>query len=103
MTQRRSKFSSMLDAASEVKQPEAPISEPATAPRHSLNTHSDAVPGQRGRPRTGKRSDPDYEQTTAYVRRDTYRDIKIALLQEDQARDYSDLVEELLEQWLRSR
>jgi len=57
----------------------------------------------RGRPREGKRSNADYEQTTAYVRRTTYRDVKIALLQDGDDRDYSELVEELLTQWLQAR
>ena len=49
----------------------------------------------------GKRSDADYRQVSAYVRRDTYQKVKIALLEED--REFSDLVEELLEGWLESR
>lgn len=54
---------------------------------------------QKGRPR-GKRSDPDYEQVTAYVRRETYRKTKIALLQRGDQREFSDLVEALLNEWL---
>ena len=29
----------------------------------------------------GKRSDPDYEHVSAYIRKETYRNVKIALLQ----------------------
>lgn len=57
---------------------------------------------RRGRP-SGKRSDPDYVQTTAYVRGDTYKAVRIALIEEDQGREYSELVEELLSKWLKSR
>jgi hypothetical protein len=57
---------------------------------------------KRGRP-YGKRSNPEYVQTTAYVRGDTYKAIKIALIEEDQGREYSELVEELLSKWLKSR
>ncbi len=57
---------------------------------------------RRGRP-PGKRSDPDYEQTTAYIRKQTHLGVKIALLQEGKGREYSELVEELLAEWLRSR
>lgn len=57
---------------------------------------------KRGRP-PGKRSDPAYEQVTAYVRRDTYRAVKIALLEDDRQSGFSDLVEELLQAWLRER
>jgi hypothetical protein len=56
----------------------------------------------RGRP-SGKRSDPNYVQTTAYIRGDTYKAVKIALIEEDQNKEYSELVEELLSKWLKSR
>ena len=46
----------------------------------------------------GKRSDSDYRQVSAYVRRDTYKRVKLALLEED--REFSELVEELLQHWL---
>lgn len=56
----------------------------------------------RGRPR-GKRSDPDYEQVTAYVKRATYAETKIALIREGEKREFSDLIEHLLTEWLASR
>lgn len=56
-------------------------------------------PKKMGRPR-GKRSDPDYEQVTAYIRRNTYTATKIALLQENQGREFSELVEDLLSEYL---
>lgn len=49
---------------------------------------------------TGKRSDPDFEQVTAYIRRQTHQETKIALLQEGSGRQFSELVEELLSKWL---
>lgn len=55
----------------------------------------------RGRPK-GKRSNPDFEQVTAYIRKRTHQEVKIALLQEGEDREFSELVEELLDQWLRS-
>lgn len=48
----------------------------------------------------GKRSNPDYEQVSAYIRKDTYKDVKITLLQQAESKDFSDLVEELLVKWL---
>jgi hypothetical protein len=63
---------------------------------------SQAPSKRRGRP-TGKRSDPDYEQTTAYIRKETHRNVKIALLQEGEGREYSELVEDLLSGWLKAR
>lgn len=52
-----------------------------------------------GRPR-GKRSDPDYEQVTAYIRRDTHQAIKIHLLQEGGGREFSELIQDLLAEYL---
>ncbi|PSB27551.1 KilA-N domain-containing protein [Chlorogloea sp. CCALA 695] len=62
----------------------------------------DAEELKRGRPK-GKRSHPDYEQVTAYIKKDTYQEIKISLLREGQKREFSELVQELLEDWLKSR
>ena len=55
---------------------------------------------RRGRPQ-GKRSDPDYTQVTAYVLKDTYKGVQKALL--DDEVEFSELVQELLAQWLKSR
>ncbi|HEY9681955.1 MAG TPA: hypothetical protein V6C86_10285 [Oculatellaceae cyanobacterium] len=49
----------------------------------------------------GKRSNPSFEQVTAYIRKDTYLKAKMALLQE--GRDFSDLVEELVSAYLRTQ
>lgn len=54
---------------------------------------------KRGRPR-GKRSHPDFEQVSAYISKSTHLSVKIALLQEGRGREFSELVEELLGQWL---
>jgi len=54
-------------------------------------------------PMRGKRSHPDYTQAPAFVRKDTYKAIKIALLNDDRGLDYSDLVQELLTAWLAGR
>ena len=49
----------------------------------------------------GKRSDGEYRQVSAYVRKDTHRKVKMALLEDE--RQFSELVEELLRGWLASR
>ena len=56
----------------------------------------------RGRP-PGKRSDPNFEQVTAYIRKLTHQGVKIALLQEGQGQEFSELVEGLLSKWLEAR
>lgn len=60
-------------------------------------------PGRPAGPAGGKRSDPDYTQITAYLRKDTRNAVKLALLQEGQGRDVSELVEGLLTGWLKER
>jgi hypothetical protein len=56
---------------------------------------------RRGRP-SGKRSDPDFVGFTTYIRKDTHRKAKIALLEEGDGRELSELVEELISHWLKS-
>lgn len=58
----------------------------------------------RGRPRGhagGKRDDADYTQASAYIRKETHRKVKAALI--DEEKEYSELIEELLTEWLQSR
>ena len=49
---------------------------------------------------SGKRSDPDYVQISAYIRKETHRLAKRKLLEEDSERDLSDVIEELLSNWV---
>ena len=56
---------------------------------------------RRSAPSAGKRSDSDYKQVSAYIRRDTHFKVKLALLQE--GREFSELVEELLGEWIAAR
>jgi hypothetical protein len=51
----------------------------------------------------GKRSQGDYTQVSAYVRTQTHRNVKIALLQDGAHEDFSELVERLLAEWLSAR
>jgi hypothetical protein len=61
-----------------------------------------ANPPKMGRP-SGKRTDPAFVQITAYIRRDTHRDVKIELLKEAKGREFSTLLEDLLSAWLKKR
>ncbi len=54
-------------------------------------------------PMRGKRSHPDYTQAPAFVRKDTYKAVKIALINDERGLDYSDLIEELLIAWLKDK
>ena len=57
----------------------------------------------RGRPRNGKRSNPDYKQISALIRKDTHRAVVRVLLDDAESRDVSDLLQELLQRWLDRR
>jgi hypothetical protein len=70
-------------------------SEPQTAER----PEPDQTKQGRGRPR-GKRTNPDYQQATIYIPRTLHDSVKIALIH-DGRREFSELVEELLTQWIK--
>jgi hypothetical protein len=98
-----SKFKGILDAA-KGREPESEKSSQETETQ-KLQSRSIEPPPKRGRPKA-KRSDPNYEQVTAYIRKDTHTIVKIELLksaQDGQKREFSELVQDLLEQWLKSR
>ena len=57
---------------------------------------------KRGRPK-GKRSNSNFQQVTAYVRRDTYRKVSIELLDRENKGEFSELVEDLLQKWLKEK
>ena len=48
---------------------------------------------------TGKRTDPTYKQVGAYIKKDTYLQIQRLLLEQPD-KDFSDLVQELLSDYL---
>jgi hypothetical protein len=52
---------------------------------------------------TGKSRNADYTQVLSYVKKDTHNRVKAALIFDDQQRDLSDLVEELLGEWLKNK
>ncbi len=119
MATKPSKFSSIFQNEEEpVEEPPvqaiAPVTEhPSTPEPHPIpqdNTPEEgSAPNRRtGRPATGKKSDPNYRQVTAYVRKDLYRDVTDTLYDESRGLDtkrkeFSELVDELLEQWWQVR
>ena len=92
MSEEQSKFTGVL---ARLKQ--RPAEQPATAqPSHPVGT--DLVRG-RGRP-PGKRSDPDYQPTTVLLRKHTKRTAARLLEDIDAGQDLSDLIEQLLAEWI---
>ena len=58
-----------------------------------------AAPARRGRP-PGKRSNPDFEQVTIYIRKSTHQNAKVELLKGGKRQEFSELVEVLVKKWL---
>jgi hypothetical protein len=55
----------------------------------------------RGRPATGKRSNPEWKLYSHFLKRQTQRAAVARLQAEDSERDLSDVLQELLEKWLK--
>lgn len=91
------RFTNLRKAKSAEKQPPAvkPEKEPIF---NAVSTVSEVA--RRGRPRA-KRSSNDFAQATAYVKKETYTAVKHLLL--DQKKEYSILVQELLDEWLKKQ
>ena len=92
-----SKFKGILERAKE-REPEADMEVAAPPSPAPAATPSDK---KRGRP-SGKRSDTEYTQVTAYIHESTHREVKIALLKSGSKQDFSELVDSLLADWLKS-
>jgi hypothetical protein len=99
-----SKFKDILKAAKEREEDKSEKADNSPSQHPKSQIPSGMRPNnselkKRGRPK-GKRSNPDYEQVTAYIRKETYRQSKIALLQQEEEQDFSELIEKLLTEWL---
>lgn len=106
MSKAGNKFNFLRDRKGTPEEPEKEIEvlpeEPVEPPVPKAKVDRQLPPEQpkkMGRPR-GKRSDPEYEQVTAYIRRATHTAVKISLLQENEGREFSELVEDLLGEYL---
>jgi hypothetical protein len=88
--------------------PAAPVS--ITPPTASRGARASKVPvsapvvedyPRRGRPPTGKRSNPEWRLYSHYLKRQTQRAAVAKLQALDDGRDLSDVLEELLQGWLK--
>ena len=104
-----SKFKGILDHAKgrTAEAPETPEEEPSAAapvvaPPPSPAPAAEPQAKKRGRP-SGKRSDPDCVQVTAYINKHRHQAAKMELLKDGGSQDFSELVDSLLAEWLKSR
>ena len=70
--------------------------EPTVAERTEKRTAALKVPG---RP-PGKRSDPEYKQYSVLLKKQTHRQVTTILREREDSPDVSELLQQLLEQWL---
>lgn len=98
------KFGKLLQEGHRAKDaaPERPRKGRAKAPAGPPPTITETQEIRVTRP-VGKRSKGEYTQVSAYVPRDTHRRVKAALLTDDDERDFSELVSDLLAEWLDTR
>lgn len=107
-----SRFNNILkNAKGRTAEPrEAPADKPATTPAPKPTPDANPPPAppeppparRPGRP-PGKRSDPNFDQVTAYIPHEVNRRVRSALIEDDKGQEFSELVADLLAEWLRSR
>lgn len=101
MADPKRKFAALADLHRQAPEPAEPeTSEPEAPPAAVVPM---PAPGQgRGRPSTGKRSNPEWKLFSHFLKRKTQRAAVARLQAEDSGRDLSDVLQELLENWLKS-
>jgi hypothetical protein len=92
-------------ALAELHRSQAEAPERTSAPAPDQGAVAPDVAGKgRGRPAIGKRSNPEYKLYAHYLKKRTHRQVaaKLASLhaEDEKQPDLSDLVQELLEDWL---
>ena len=102
MAEKRGKFSALADLHRAEPEVAEIVTRPEAAPemvQPTAPTAEEAGRG-RGRPATGKRSNPDWKLYSHYIRRKTHRAAVAKLQAEDNDRDLSDVIDELLDKWV---
>jgi hypothetical protein len=96
----QSKFAGAL---ARLKQPAAGLTTAAPAGKERPPAPIQAVVpagGGKGRPATGKRSDPEWNRYTVLLRRETHKRTSRRLQDLDTGQDLSELMDQLLTAWL---
>jgi hypothetical protein len=98
------KFSALAELHRQPPEAEAPEASQAAvvADDPKLAATPQAAEKGRGRPATGKRSNPEWKLYSHFLKRKTQRAAVARLQAEDSDRDLSDVLQELLERWLKS-
>ncbi len=78
-----------------------PLSDGPAIQRPPVLLPTDAPARRRGRPKTGKRSDPAWKPHTVLIRKETHKGVSRRLQDIDGGQDLSELVDDLLTEWLK--
>ena len=96
MAEKKGKFSALADLHRQpVEEDAASETPPEPAPLPAAESRG------RGRPATGKRSNPEWKLYSHFLRKQTQRAAVARLQAEDSDRDLSDVLDELLAEWLK--
>lgn len=95
-------LSSILGSLKSEATPDPSPAPPEPSSPRTAKPRDSAPATAKGRPATGKKSNEEYCQTTIWIRKDTRKRVKQALLDSDNGQDVSDLVESLLAKWLKA-
>lgn len=100
------KFAHVVKATSHMRSPDEPSEDVRTGegtPDPPAPPNREREAGERkgpGRPRSGKRSNPGFQQVTALLPSEVYSQVRIKLIEEKSYGDFSELLKVLLENWL---
>jgi hypothetical protein len=83
------------------RQSEPEASQAAAGSKQETPAVAQDVGKGRGRPATGKRSNPEWKLYSHFLKKQTQRGAVARLQAEDEGRDLSDVLQELLEGWLK--
>ncbi|EGO93263.1 hypothetical protein [Acidiphilium sp. PM] len=101
MAEKRGKFSALAELHRQPPEAEAP--EPIEVLPPSAPAMTPVAEKGRGRPATGKRSNPEWKLYSHFLKRQTQRAAAARLQADDDGRDLSDVLQELLEDWVKSK
>jgi hypothetical protein len=95
----KSRFSGVLNRVTPISDEVTEAEPVATAPSPNpvVTPAPTATTAKMGRP-PGKKTNPEYTQVTVYLRKDVHRQAKKLLI--DDGREFSELVDELVNTWV---
>jgi DNA gyrase/topoisomerase IV subunit B len=102
----KNRFAGLTAVKTLQKSDTIPTPKKETKARQKVNTAQETtaqtviIAPRRGRP-NGKRSNENFRQVTAYIGTETYKQTKMKLLANDNKQEFSELVDELLNRWLK--